>query len=359
MSYHAGEYSLYYLFVDTETTGVPKRQYSDWSECRLIQIGMVVKDKNFVTVGEELFMIEYDGTNGTTFQAYNVHGISDKERTELGVPGKYACECFISIAKKCDIIVMHGAVFDLGVILRECMLNDVDFSCLIGKCLIDTKMSERYIGYHENLVTTVQRLNPDWKPDTMVLMNNYPHDALYDAHLCAELFKHSHSPYMIRPLEDTVGYLNSRGYTEGIDELSTLICNIRQMHETNHESIDINEEACDVPEMSFLSQQSEEIDPEMPCEEDAEACANEVTTNSTSEWDEYAEEESQDTYDSEWFAYEESTQASPNMHDNECDAHNEFMTTEDYISRHCSDVSSFDQYDEGELHSYHSYEDYA
>ena len=229
--------SIHYLFVDTETTGVPKNQYSDWSECRLIQLGMVVKNIHFGTVDERLYLVEYDGTNGTTQDAYAVHGISDNERKEHGYPSKIVCDTFIDLARKCDVIVMHGTEFDLGVILRECMMNGIDFSCLIGKWIVDTKSSEHYTGYIRSLPTTVKRLNPNWQPDTHIDSRMHTHNALYDAHLCAELYRHSHSPIMTKPIEYVIGYLNIRGYANELIH-TKVTSNISMRNNVNETSLD-------------------------------------------------------------------------------------------------------------------------
>lgn len=218
---------VHYLIIDTETTGVPEDGYRDWSNCRLIQLGMVVKDRLFETVYESCSTVQLDGTNGTTNEAFNIHGISDDSRINA-TPGRLVCEEFLSIAERCDVLISHGNAFDFGVVFRECLLNRLDVSCLVGKTVVNTKQSEHYRGFNENLSQTVERINPNW-----CIQSDYhnddlcEHNALYDAHLCAELYRHSHHPAMNRPMQDLIEYLNFRRYYDGLNDIRVQIENMR------------------------------------------------------------------------------------------------------------------------------------
>ena len=218
--------NLHYLFIDTETTGVPYNNYSDWSQCRLIQLGMLVKNNHQETVYENCLTVQFDGTNGTTEDAYNIHGISDNDRIN-STPSRVVCEEFINVALQCDLLISHGNAFDFGVIFRECLLHDIDISCLIGKTVVNTKQSEHYRGHHENLSQTVQRISPNW-----VYCSNYgenrTHNALYDAHLCSELYFHSHFPGMNRPIQDLIEYLNACHYYNGLEDIRSQLLSLEQ-----------------------------------------------------------------------------------------------------------------------------------
>ena len=229
---------IHYLIIDTETTGVPENGYQDWSNCRLIQLGMVVKNRLFETVYESCLTVQLDGTNGTTEEALNVHGISDISRINA-TPSRSVCEEFINIAERCEVLISHGNAFDFGVIFRECLLNNLDISCLVGKIVVNTKQSEHYRGFSENLSQTVTRISPNWSVESNYL-NNYaqPHNALYDAHLCAELFRLSHHPAMNRPMQDLIEYLNFRRYYSGLNELRERVNNIHAFNDNNQAQLD-------------------------------------------------------------------------------------------------------------------------
>lgn len=229
--------AIHYLFIDTETTGVPTNCYRNWDQCRLIQLGMIVKNHLFETVYENCLTVRYDGTNGTSDDALNVHGITDQSRLNA-THGHAVCEEFINVALRCDVLVSHGTAFDFGVIFRECLLHRIDISCLMGKILGNTKSSEHYRGFRENLSQTIQRINPDWICMSEVLLNNdnRAHNALYDAHLCAELYRNSHHPSMNRPIQDLIVFLNERKYYNGIDTIRNV------MEQKELQSMDVREE---------------------------------------------------------------------------------------------------------------------
>ncbi len=222
---------VHYLIIDTETTGVPENGYQDWSNCRLIQLGMVVKDRLFETVYESCSTVQLDGTNGTTEVAFNVHGISDISRVNA-TPSRLVCEEFLSVAERCDVLISHGNAFDFGVVFRECLLNNLDVSRLVGKTVVNTKQSEHYRGFSENLSQTVERISPNWCVQSDYLNDElHAHNALYDAHLCAELYRLSHHPAMNRPMQELIEYLNFRRYYDGLNDIRVRIENTRNNNE--------------------------------------------------------------------------------------------------------------------------------
>lgn len=339
---------IYYLIIDTETTGVPENGYQDWSNCRLIQLGMVVKNGLFETVYESCLSVQLDGTNGTTEAALNIHGISDVSRIN-GTPSQVVCEEFISVAERCEVLISHGNAFDFGCIFRECLLNNLDISCLVGKTVVNTKQSEHYRGFNENLSQTVERINPNWSLQSSFLNNNsHAHNALYDAHLCAELYRLSHHPAMNRPMQDLIEYLNFRRYYDGLNDLRAQIENMRA---TYNEQRDDDEFTISDRLRDHIDAQHEEaygrLDEEPEEDLDEPIWTDDEEEDSDFSWieEEFEEEEDQ------WVAFEEE-----DMGDSEYAYENESYdddqtTTEDYIR-------SMYMQDEGTL-NYHTPEDYA
>lgn len=272
--------NLHYLFIDTETTGVPYNNYSDWSQCRLIQLGMLVKNNHQEIVYENCLTVQFDGTNNTTPESYNVHGISDNDRVN-STPSRLVCEEFINVALQCDLLISHGNAFDFGVIFRECLLHNIDISCLIGKIVVNTKQSEHYRGYHENLSQTVQRINPNW-----VYCSNYgenrAHNALYDAHLCSELYFHSHFPGMNRPIQDLIEYLNYSHYTNGLEDIRSQLQPVEEQHENEYN--DYEEQMNNIIDEYIEDTEHEEEEDMFFTDEDT----SDIT------WEEYAIEEEEE-----------------------------------------------------------------
>ena len=271
--------NLHYLFIDTETTGVPYNNYADWSQCRLIQLGMLVKNNHQEIVYETCLTVRFDGTNGTTNESYSVHGISDNDRVNA-TPSRVVCEEFINVALRCDLLISHGNAFDFGVIFRECLLHNIDISCLIGKIVVNTKQSEHYRGYNENLSQTIQRINPNW-----IYYSNYgenrAHNALYDAHLCSELYFHSHFPGMNRPIQDLIEYLNSCHYHNGLDEIRSQLKILEEKNNISHEE--------------YIQQMEEIINDYPENEEEDDMFADEEDTSDFT-WEECIFEEEEECY---------------------------------------------------------------
>ena len=302
---------IHFMFVDTETTGVPENGYSDWSHCRLVQLGIVVKNRLFETVYESCLTVKYDGTNASTPEAYNVHGISENDRMNA-TPGYVVCEEFINVAQRCDVLISHGNAFDFGVIFRECLLYGFDISSLIGKTVANTKQSEHYRGFSENLSQTVLRLNPNWSLSTnnVDTETNHAHNALYDAHLCAELWRHSHHPSLNKPMQDLIEFLNYRRYSEGLHDIRVAIENYALS--TNNDNEQMN--PIDEPEEDY----------------DDMAEPEEEETDDVS-WREeyYSEEDIVDEFFEEDMGYSEyAYEDEPVSDDN--------TTTEDYLRSMCS-----------------------
>lgn len=316
---------IYYLVIDTETTGVPYNNYQDWSNCRLIQLGMVVKDRLFETVYESCLTVQLDGTNSTTPDAFNIHGISDIERINA-TPSRSVCEEFINVAERCEVLISHGNAFDFGVVFRECLINNLDISCLIGKTVVNTKQSEHYRGFSENLSQTVERINPNWMVQSNYLNNDaHTHNALYDAHLCAELYRLSHHPSMNRPMQDLIEYLNFRRYYEDIND-------IRAEISTMQPNIDIQpENQYDDEDEIFNNDYSAD-------HEEEDINVSWIETSFEEEEDSWTPFEEEEIYDSE-YAYENESYE------------DDQTTTEDYIRSMC--------YHDGSTFDHHAPEDYV
>ena len=353
---------IHYMFIDTETTGVPENNYSDWSQCRLIQLGMLVKNRLFETVYEICLTVKYDGTNASTLAAYNIHGISENDRMNA-TEGYTVCDEFINVAQRCDVLVSHGNAFDFGVIFRECLLYGFDISCLVGKVVCNTKQSEHYRGFRENLSQTVLRLNPNWSVSSGEFNNdsthNYAHNhnALYDAHLCAELWRHSHHPSMNRPMQDLIEYLNFRRYADGLQDIRIAIENYHiananqaepineSINEPINESINepinesINEpinESINEPINESINEpinesinvptwdEEEESDSEVPVWDDTADISDSELSDIT--WYEEALEEEED-----WYDYTEEDPAELEYAYGDAPISNDHTSTEDYL----------------------------
>ena len=195
-----------YIVFDTETTGVPSDGWKDWSECHLIQIGWIIADENFKPVATKSFIVKNGGQFNSTPGALAVHHITDGYREAHGVSFATAIREFMNDCANCSGIVCHGAMFDVGLLIKDAPIYGFDISGLRGITVYDTKRSEHYAGLYMNLAETVHKISPTYA----VPMNGAnAHDALYDAYLCLELFSKSDISQLSSKFESYEAYLSN------------------------------------------------------------------------------------------------------------------------------------------------------
>lgn len=175
-----------YVVFDTETTGLPQLNWTDWSECHMIQIGWLVVDEHFQVISSKSRLIRNGGLYNSTPDALAIHHITDEFREENGAPFAAVMNEFLNDCKECKRIVCHGATFDVELLIHECRIYDIDISELNGVVVYDTKYSKHYVNKGMNLSTTIKTISPTF---TVSLKDKSAHDALYDAYLCLELFR--------------------------------------------------------------------------------------------------------------------------------------------------------------------------
>lgn len=116
------------LFVDTETTGLPtrnwlrillhKKLYTRSGFPRLIQIGWQLTDENDKTLSEYAAVVRPDGFE-IPERSVKVHGITTEAAKITGVPVQEVLDHFSIALSKSDLIVAHNLHFDKGVIQGE------------------------------------------------------------------------------------------------------------------------------------------------------------------------------------------------------------------------------------------------
>ena len=114
--------SYYYIFIDTETTGVPIDYNAPASNTRnwprLVQLGWIVTDEegNVLSQGNEIvkpegFVIPAD--------AAQVHGITTEKAQRDGKPLREVIEAFLKDARQTKCFVGHNISFDQKVVGAE------------------------------------------------------------------------------------------------------------------------------------------------------------------------------------------------------------------------------------------------
>ena len=146
----------YYLFFDTETTGIPRNYNAPASNTRnwprLVQLGWIVTDEegNVLSQGNEIvkpdgFVIPED--------AARVHGITTERAQREGKPLREVIEAFLKDAQQTKCIVGHNISFDQKVVGAELYrlgipdtISTAKSLCTMQACTDYCKIPE-YYGY--------------------------------------------------------------------------------------------------------------------------------------------------------------------------------------------------------------------
>ena len=177
-----------YLIFDTETNGLPKMidykciRYDDehgWDNCRMLSIGWLVVDSDFKVLNQNHYLIK-DNTIFNSIHTQKINKITDSERNENGILFHDMINKFYKDLDECEYIVSHGTDFDFNLLIKECMLHDINLDIFKSKIVLNTKQNlwkENYKLGLSDIVKTDEKMDLE------------PHNALYDCYLCLELLK--------------------------------------------------------------------------------------------------------------------------------------------------------------------------
>ncbi len=134
----------YFLFFDTETTGIPANYKAPISDLenwpRLVQLSWILTD----STGKELKIKDYIiKPNGFTIpmESTNVHGISTEIAETEGVLLRSVLDEFVYDLNSADTIVGHNIDFDIKVIGAEFLRTGIEVDSLLNKPTICTMKS--------------------------------------------------------------------------------------------------------------------------------------------------------------------------------------------------------------------------
>lgn len=123
-SYASGQsVENFYLFFDTETTGLPKNYNASYDDLdnwpRVVQLAWVLTNKKKEIIEEKSFIIKPDGFT-IPAASFAVHGIDDAKANKLGVPLAEALSAMNkSLLQKVPTLVAHNILFDINVLGAE------------------------------------------------------------------------------------------------------------------------------------------------------------------------------------------------------------------------------------------------
>lgn len=136
------EYMPYYLFFDTETTGVPKNYKAPITDLdnwpRLVQLGWILCDEQGSEIETGNDIIKPDGFI-IPEAASNVHKITTAAAISKGRDLLQVLNKFISVSKQAKVLVGHNVSFDINIVGAELLRIKSDYS-IASKTSIDTML---------------------------------------------------------------------------------------------------------------------------------------------------------------------------------------------------------------------------
>ena len=146
----------YYLFFDTETTGIPKKwdapvtNFDNWP--RLIQLAWLLYDSNGKLVSKKVTVIKPIDFQIPT-ESVRIHGISTKYAMEKGKSIKTVLLEFEKQCKKSKFLIAHNVEYDSKIIASEFIRNlsrnpisTLEYLCTMKSSTNYCKIKDRY-GY--------------------------------------------------------------------------------------------------------------------------------------------------------------------------------------------------------------------
>jgi DNA polymerase III epsilon subunit-like protein len=142
-SYKTERERKFYLFIDTETSGLPlnwnapESDVNNWP--RIVQIAWILSDDEGNIVNESDFVIKPDGFI-ISQESIEIHGISNEKANCEGVKLVEALHRLIDVSTFVDYVVGHNIKFDFSVIASEFIRKNLK-NPLMGKSTLCTMES--------------------------------------------------------------------------------------------------------------------------------------------------------------------------------------------------------------------------
>lgn len=140
----------YYLFIDTETTGLPDNKYirpgsESWP--RMVQLAWIVADETGKVISYNSRIIKPQGFL-IPDEAQMIHKISTSYAHENGESLISVLTDFLSDLHYCSFIVGHNVMFDVNTIQSELIKSGFKFNIQANKPVLDTmKLSKDYYNF--------------------------------------------------------------------------------------------------------------------------------------------------------------------------------------------------------------------
>lgn len=180
------------LIFDTETTGLVQHRlpHDDSSQPDLVQLAMILVDtKDWKKRARVSCLIQNAPKIGS--EAQEVHGISNADCNQFGVPLPTALTLFYNLSQQADCFVAHNLMFDRKVILtafHRSKITGFAFKgrqemCTMEECTSILQLPGKYPGTFK-----WPTLEESYRHFMETDLKN-AHDALADAEACFSIFR--------------------------------------------------------------------------------------------------------------------------------------------------------------------------
>ena len=227
-----------YLFIDTETTGLPLDDsfsidtINNWT--RLVSVAYILCDdckivrENYSIIKPNGFIIPPESTK--------VHGITSAEAISKGRVLSEVLDEIKGVINECDYIVGHNIIFDINVLNAEFYRYNMTLPVSLKPYYCTMQLAKGYCGLSNTKYPTLEELYTILKGDTI----SNAHNAQTDAQASMECFwilrdsgfvdcKTEKSTIKIYPTEDNISWAAehiSKEYATKVYAYLVIACNL-------------------------------------------------------------------------------------------------------------------------------------
>ena len=175
-----------YLFIDTETTGLPQDDsfsidaINNWP--RLVSVAYILCDDRKI-VRENRSIIKPNGFIIPP-ESTRVHGITSAEAISKGRVFSEVLDEIKGVINECDYIVGHNVVFDINMLNAEFFRYDMTLPVSLKPYYCTMLLSKDYCGLPNDKYPTLEELYSILKGESIA----NAHNAMTDAHASMECF---------------------------------------------------------------------------------------------------------------------------------------------------------------------------
>lgn len=178
------------IVIDTESSGLTrlsfanKLNYKKWP--RMVQIAWAMVDGGAI-VDRESFLIQ-PNDHTIPAAATQIHGISQADALERGVPIQTALQALQNAFSKCDCVIAHNINFDIGIIESEALRVQLRVD-IPPKRICTVHLGRQYLQRNKGIKRGGYPKLSQLYEDLLGFSYSGQHDAANDVTACFHVYK--------------------------------------------------------------------------------------------------------------------------------------------------------------------------